>query len=587
MGLYTLPVDKVAVFVIRTLPAETLKLLASCFFPGLGSREVLSLARSTCPWQAGLDVSAYSCLSSLNEIEANREEIKIHLPPYVIMPYNFLDNFHASDAIGTSVKTLKDAAFCKLDETWPMWSTTSRSCIVRPTPVQANPGPPMPHPDWKWPQLKREARSALDLKEVVGKQPLSVAEFGGCFSMKLGVEWVGSLAMYGKKDTVASDLQFGTLESDYIAVMNQKKGHDNATDPHFKIMLEIFGIGAKEQGGKGYGDGVVIRDLSCLDRNKIYLPMVSIPFVTKRLRALKGRFAGLSSKAWREHWAVHFAKNLGRAKAILLMRYGMQMETPNSQNFLIELERGSQLGAEPKPTGCIVLRDLGDAHLVKDVVWALHADMVKCSAKDEIDAHIIDAAVKLMYPTLKRHIVETVALKWFEYSCPTSAKNLGGKSQLSTDPDAGTGDWETELYVMAQWGLMHARGFIECALEHLAPNPYYDFATELAAFPNPEQFLELKKLRSQPDSNQQQRFDAAKVIFDKFMDWEKTLGDALMARIFKNHTVLNSLRNWDWQVRESKPSTELEKKEPKNEKTAPNTSPKDEKGPLDFEQDWG
>ena len=61
-------------------------------------------------------------------------------------------------------------------------------------------------------------------------------------------------------------------------------------------------------------------------------------------------------------WGRHYAEAVGRAKATLLVRYGLQYETPNPQNVLMQLD------AELRPTGAIVLRDLGDVNsLMADV----------------------------------------------------------------------------------------------------------------------------------------------------------------------------------------------------------------------------
>src|SRR5690606_6398310 len=53
------------------------------------------------------------------------------------------------------------------------------------------------------------------------------------------------------------------------------------------------------------------------------------------------------------------------AKAKLLLRYGLQMETPNPQNILIQLDR------DLKPTGKIIFRDVSDTFFVKAVAKGL------------------------------------------------------------------------------------------------------------------------------------------------------------------------------------------------------------------------
>ena len=54
-------------------------------------------------------------------------------------------------------------------------------------------------------------------------------------------------------------------------------------------------------------------------------------------------------------WGKYYAKDLGAAKAKLLIHYGMQMETPNAQNWPI------QFGPDLLPAGVIVMRDIADS----------------------------------------------------------------------------------------------------------------------------------------------------------------------------------------------------------------------------------
>lgn len=104
---------------------------------------------------------------------------------------------------------------------------------------------------------------------------------------------------------------------------------------------------------KSTNEGYVIRDLSFLNNGNFYLPAFSIPYVGRDI-------ARINHQDPIEFWEKHYAQVLGQAKAKLLLRYGLQMETPNSQNFLIELDQNL------KPTGKIVFRDLGDSQIVEN-----------------------------------------------------------------------------------------------------------------------------------------------------------------------------------------------------------------------------
>jgi hypothetical protein len=101
----------------------------------------------------------------------------------------------------------------------------------------------------------------------------------------------------------------------------------------------------------GSESGFLVRDLSPLQDGSFYLPALSLPWWGRQIAALHG--AGFE-----EFWAVCYAEAVGRAKAKLLTRYGLQYDTPNPQNLLIQLAR------DLRPTGVIVLRDLGDLNAV-------------------------------------------------------------------------------------------------------------------------------------------------------------------------------------------------------------------------------
>ncbi len=120
-------------------------------------------------------------------------------------------------------------------------------------------------------------------------------------------------------------------------------------DPVLRIARDAFAVLVPET-----ECGFLVRDLRLFEDGHHYLPALSIPFVG---RALAERH-GISFAAY---WAQHYAAASGRAKARLLLRYGLQYETPNPQNLLVQLD------ASMRPTGRIALRDLGDANCAADL----------------------------------------------------------------------------------------------------------------------------------------------------------------------------------------------------------------------------
>jgi hypothetical protein len=122
-------------------------------------------------------------------------------------------------------------------------------------------------------------------------------------------------------------------------------------DPGLRIVTEAVTVLVP---GSDYG--FVVRDLRPLQDGHFYLPALSIPWVGRQI-------ASLHREPFEAFWARHYAEAIGRAKASLLARYGLQYETPNPQNVLVQLD------ASLRPTGTVVLRDLGDVNsLMQEVV---------------------------------------------------------------------------------------------------------------------------------------------------------------------------------------------------------------------------
>lgn len=156
-----------------------------------------------------------------------------------------------------------------------------------------------------------------------------------------------------KKGTVKEDITDGINRMSYIARVDRKIGQD----PTLILAKEVATVADKKT-----GEGYLFRDLSFMNDGHYYLPALSIPYAGRKI-------------AWLNHqepelfWKKHYAEVLGRAKAKLLLRYGLQMETPNSQNMLIQLDH------DLRPTGVIVFRDISDTVLVDGVARGLGEEL--------------------------------------------------------------------------------------------------------------------------------------------------------------------------------------------------------------------
>ncbi len=172
---------------------------------------------------------------------------------------------------------------------------------------------------------------------------------GILFSLKAPTDFPHATTYQPEKAELQTDIAAAVKRSDYFHSVDLKIG----SDPKLGMLKEIFT--AAHVGSK---NGIVIREMTQLQDGHFYLPAMSIPFAGRDIAKLNG-------VAFDEFWAKGYARVMGRSKAKLLLRYGLQMETPNCQNVLIQLDRNMV------PTGKLVFRDISDAYSVKPVMEAL------------------------------------------------------------------------------------------------------------------------------------------------------------------------------------------------------------------------
>lgn len=119
---------------------------------------------------------------------------------------------------------------------------------------------------------------------------------------------------------------------------------------------------------------VVIRDLNDVNSErsgKIYVPGFSVLYeqTGKEIAAKNG------SNDPQKFWTEHYVQAVGRALGEFAARTGMQFDSPHSQNFLVELD------SNYRPTGRIVLRDLADLYINKDLANTLHPNATEYLTK--------------------------------------------------------------------------------------------------------------------------------------------------------------------------------------------------------------
>lgn len=174
---------------------------------------------------------------------------------------------------------------------------------------------------------------------------------GQAFSMKVPTDHPCSEVngIQSDKSDMKGDTLFAIRRSQWLEKVDQELG----LDPEFYFLREMATVYEKAT-----KNGFVIRDLRPLQDGNYYLPAFSIPFVGAEIAKLNG-------ENYFPFWKKHYAAAVGAAKAKLLLRYGLEMETPNPQNVLIQLDTNF------KPTGKIIFRDVSDTDFVRTVAEAL------------------------------------------------------------------------------------------------------------------------------------------------------------------------------------------------------------------------
>jgi hypothetical protein len=198
------------------------------------------------------------------------------------------------------------------------------------------------------PAVEQWAARFTSSRSMVVQDPAT----GVAFSVKAPTNYPHRTEFQGEKVDLSGDVKFSVYRTNHIDAIDRRMGQDST----LILLKEIFA--ASDQ---ATGNGFVVRDLSPLQDGNYYFPALSIPYEGRMIAKQNGQ-------NFVDFWGKNYAELLGRAKARLLIRYGLQMETPNCQNMLIQLDRNL------KPTGKLVFRDISDSDMVVGVARGMGAD---------------------------------------------------------------------------------------------------------------------------------------------------------------------------------------------------------------------
>jgi hypothetical protein len=170
-------------------------------------------------------------------------------------------------------------------------------------------------------------------------------ENGATFSLKVSTDKTGG-NWTDKKQTWDDAKQIRTLDK----WMTQAT--ENMETKNMVVMNEPLAFGIKE-----LDHGMIMRSLNDVPKDgHYYLPGFSALHEVEGARI--ARLNGATNVA--DFWDKHYNQPLAGALAEFFAFTGTWYDSPHSQNFLIELDKNM------KPTGRVVLRDLGDSYILTD-----------------------------------------------------------------------------------------------------------------------------------------------------------------------------------------------------------------------------
>lgn len=275
---------------------------------------------------------------------ATRSNVKIKLDHYEI-PLRLLQK-DIDDSLDQSMKD--SLIFVKNGEKYVRW-------IINPE-------------DTKWhlkvkeflesKNLDSEPKKFFDAFLTASRSMILVNPINGAsFSLKVSTNITGG-NWTDKKQTWVDAQQVRNMDKWMGEVMSSMK-----TD-HLVIMNEPFAMGIAE-----IDQGMIMRSLNDVPNNDhYYMPGFSV--LHEREGARIAKLNGATDVA--AFWEKNYAEPLAKALAEFFAYTGAWYDSPHSQNFLVELDK------KMRPTGRIVLRDLGDTYLLED--FAVNTKYAKLTA---------------------------------------------------------------------------------------------------------------------------------------------------------------------------------------------------------------
>lgn len=202
-------------------------------------------------------------------------------------------------------------------------------------------------------------------------------ENGASFSLKVSTNKTGG-HWTDKKQTWDDAKQIRKLDR-WVSEVTANMKTDSMV-----IMNEPFVAGIEE-----LDHGMVMRSLNDVPKDEhFYIPGFSVLHEKEGARIAK--LNGATNVA--DFWDKHYNQPLAKAMAEFIAYTGVWYDSPHSQNFLVELDKNM------KPTGRIVLRDLGDSYILEDFTAnTKYSSIASIWEQDNVKRGVLNARVGLMH----------------------------------------------------------------------------------------------------------------------------------------------------------------------------------------------
>jgi hypothetical protein len=242
-------------------------------------------------------------------------------------------------------------------------------------------------------------------KYWMAKLSASRSSFFGPVSIKIPTQFPNpTWAPENKKIPVIEDVRESLERTRMIDEMDARLGKLRG----LILLKDVLAIHDHET-----GNAVLVRNTAPLLDGNYYMPAFSAREVGRAIaRNLKVTFDA--------YWLSNYAYSWGQSKALLLIRYGLMLESSHEQQWLLQMKKDERRKILI-PTGINVIRDLGDTYLVGPIAetiapeWyqkdlqhrRIMNDFTDLNIASLADGHFLDTSWSAMHQLGIRETIES------------------------------------------------------------------------------------------------------------------------------------------------------------------------------------